>query len=262
MPSLRNSLVREGAPPPRALRTSWTCRTPRSRRALEAYGKYRTPDLRFASFDYCFSYFQAHRQCPERLVQDMRVSCLNLWAYLASWGMLRASSQLFSCSFKALEPAIRAIAGAPPMLWTLDVHNYSASTIATVMDFANDLAAAVFERVPEPGHVPSDTLRTKILLGVFGCVPAYDSYVVAALQSLRMEHTIGAASLLQLQAFYHAHRAIIDTHHERTRVLDFATGSPTALHYTRAKALDMVFFTLGEPLVKARRSQQGTDDDL
>lgn len=65
---------------------------------LKAYLDRREPGARYTSFDYCFNYFQSHREqgkLPELLRGEaLQLSCLHLGFYLASWGMLRGSSDL------------------------------------------------------------------------------------------------------------------------------------------------------------------------
>jgi hypothetical protein len=60
---------------------------------------------RYSSFDYCYNYFQR----TENLEDDIEKSCLVLGFYLASWGMLRASSFMLQKSVKYLQPTIQYI---------------------------------------------------------------------------------------------------------------------------------------------------------
>ena len=69
-------------------------------RNIAEYLRDRKPTARYASFDYCFNYFQFHRE-QERLDDLLRgealqLACLHvcIWAsILASWGMLRGSTK-------------------------------------------------------------------------------------------------------------------------------------------------------------------------
>ena len=47
---------------------------------------------------------------------NMQLSCLQLGFYLASWGMLRGSTDLLKRSVKHLAPLVEAIADAPPRI--------------------------------------------------------------------------------------------------------------------------------------------------
>src|SRR5690606_35530727 len=121
----------------------------------------RTLGSRYASFDYCFNYFQSFREAGtvEALAEDphIQLSCLHLGFYLASWGMLRGSAELLQRSVRCLVPVIEAIAGAKASIWELDAHRYTDAGIHELLDASRILKRAY------PGM--SDILVTKIMLG-------------------------------------------------------------------------------------------------
>lgn len=201
-----------------------------------AYLGSRNPTSRYASFDYCFNYFQSHRE-TDRLGglaegEALQLSCLHLGFYLASWGMLRGSSELLQRSVRAYVPVVETLVAAPAALWSLDADGYSDDAATLILGFARDLRG-----VRHAGA--SDILVTKIMLGTMGCVPAFDTYFKAGLGV----STFGRRALQKVADFYRANAAVIDAHQERT--LDFNTGQPTERRYTRAKVIDMVFFMAG-----------------
>lgn len=154
------------------------CREPRDVASnLERYLTEREPTARYASFDYCYNYFQTYRERANvsavAATANMELSCLHLGFYLASWGMLRGSTDLLQRSIKHLEPVVTAIAGAPPALWEIDANDYSDEVWTTLGGFNADLCAILSGKA-------SDTLTTKIMLGTFGCVPAFDTNFVRA----------------------------------------------------------------------------------
>jgi hypothetical protein len=201
------------------------------------------PLARYASFDYCFNYFQFHRE-EDRLKdllhgEALQLSCLHLGFYLASWGMLRASAKLSKRSMRAFIPVVEAIASAPTMLWTLDVDGYDDDAIGQILGFGSDLRTSL----PQPA---SDILVTKIMLGTMGCVPAFDTYFTAGFRSATPGNervTFRQSDLRRISNFYQANAEVIDRH--RIPTLDFATMQQTNRHYTRAKVLDMIFFIEG-----------------
>lgn len=131
------------------------------------------PTARYASFDYCFNYFRAHFEAGtvEAIAdrESMQTSCMQLGFYLASWGMFRGSATLLTRSARCFAPIIDAIAQAPTIAWESDVSDYDDDTIAELIRIGRQLGRVL------PGG-QSDTLVTKTMLGVFGCVPAFDSY--------------------------------------------------------------------------------------
>jgi hypothetical protein len=202
---------------------------------LKTYLGERRPTARYTSFDYCFNYFQSHREHGlTELVAgpNLQLSCLQLGFYLASWGMLRASSVLLQKSIKHYVPIVHVIAASPPEIWNIDVHCYTKDNCGLVLETARRLRGAL----PDDA---SDILVTKIMLGVFGCVPAFDTYFKKGFGAW----TVGAGSLMRIANFYGDNRDVIDRH--RVHTLDFDTGMETARPYTRAKVVDMIFFIEG-----------------
>jgi hypothetical protein len=203
----------------------------------------RSSTSRYTSFDYCFNYFQFHRE-EQRLGDLLRgealqLSCLHLGFYLASWGMLRGSSELLRRSMRTFVPVVEALVSAPPMLWTLDVDGYDSATIDGIINFRNHLRVELHEGA-------SDILVTKVMLGTMGCVPAFDSYFTKGFRSATSGNkrlTFSSTGLQRIAHFYRDHGEAIERH--RVLTLDFDTGEPTSRRYTRAKVIDMIFFIQG-----------------
>lgn len=202
---------------------------------IERYVGDRSDTARYASFDYCFNYFHSFYATRrlEQLVdrEHLEMSCLHLGFYLASWGMFRGGSHLLKGSMKHYVPLLETTADNPH-LFELDVPLYDADGITAVRDG--------YERVRRSfPHPATPTLVTKVMLGVFGCVPAFDTYFKAGFDA----STFGPKSLRRLREFYDSTQEIIDRH--RIRTLDFVSGDETDLRYTAAKVIDMVFFVEG-----------------
>ena len=196
---------------------------------------------RYASFDYCFNHFQRHRPNPEALLgKNLELSCNQLGFYLASWGMLRGSSFLLQRSVKHFIPLVELIASAPTELWELDVHKYDSEGLTLLMDWVTKIREALHpENWNSNEGVASDILVTKVLLGVFGCVPAFDTYFRKGFGV----PTFSTGSLRRIGTFYAANAEEIDGLRQPT--LDFITGEPSEILYTRAKVIDMAFFVAG-----------------
>jgi hypothetical protein len=210
----------------------------------------RSPAERAASFDYCFNYFQDFRSRGEidalALPPNIEASCLHLGYYLASWGMLRGSTVLHTKSYRFFVPVIQAIAQEPPSVWGIDVDQYADASIAELLQLKSRMRAAMAVTSPggDPVTVPTDTLVTKVLLGVFGSVPAFDTFFKRGFRAVTDKAVkMDQRTLSAIGDFYAANAAAIDQ--QRARTLDFATGRLTRLRYTRAKIIDMVFLIEG-----------------
>lgn len=192
----------------------------------------RLPEARYASFDYCYNHFQQAREAKQitRLAdQDhLMLSCLQLGFYLASWGMMRGSGDLLYRSVRDLVPVVEKIAAEPADVW-----NLSAGNLATDAD----AVLALSHRIRTSFTIPaSDVLVTKTILGVFGCVPAFDRYFRLGFGC----STLCKDALVRIGRYYTDNQVAIDAHDIRT--LDFDTGLDTERRYPTYKIIDMVFF--------------------
>jgi hypothetical protein len=194
------------------------------------------PNERYASFDYCFKWFQQFHEAGrvDALVDstNRQASCMQLGFYLASWGMYRGSTALHKRSAYHLLPVLDAIVSMPDEVWALDVDRYDEQSFDVLRDASRRIRAAI----PEGA---SDILTTKILLGVFGCVPAFDTQFRRGFGVA----TFGRSAVSAIAAYYERHHE--DVERLRVAALDFDTGEPASRQYTRAKVIDMVFFIEG-----------------
>ncbi|GGO38387.1 hypothetical protein [Deinococcus humi] len=203
---------------------------------LQAFRAGLSPDARYASFDYCYNYFQDFRErgplktlaCEEHL----QVSALHLGFYLASWGMYRGSTELLQRSVRHLSPVIAFIANTPKSIWDIDVDHYTPTAIDELLNLNETLKEAL------KGNA-TDTLLTKIMLGVFGNVPAFDTQFKAGFGT----SSLGKKALEAVGAFAREHHEFLSS--QRIHTHDFLTGAHTNRPYPKAKLLDMIFFIEG-----------------
>lgn len=193
-------------------------------------------DDRYTSFDYCFNHFQSLREAGElgrlRSGEGLQAECMQLGFYLASWGMYRGSSELLRKSARYLVPMVQAVAAAEPELWAIDVDAYSDDNIARLIDFRGRVRGAFDHRI-------SATLITKIMLGVFGNVPALDDNF----RKGTGKSSFDEPTLRWVKTFYELHAKEIDE--LRRFTVDFESGFPTGYRYTQAKVIDMIGFQAG-----------------
>ena len=202
----------------------------------------RSPDERYASFDYCYNYFYSfykeNKLTELSNAKNLELSCLHLSFYLASWGMLRGSSFLLEKSIKSYTKLIIAISKTNPKLWEIDVDSYTSENIQLLLGSKQMIVEALGEN-----NNPSDTLVTKIMLGVFANVPAFDQFVRTSLKTYKLDEN----SLIKIHDFYEEHKPRIDN--KIIYSFDFLTGKDTNILYTKAKLVDMCCFIDGQELV-------------
>ncbi|MBD2705299.1 hypothetical protein IC229_32070 [Spirosoma sp. BT702] len=200
-----------------------------------------SPEDRFSSFDYCYNYFRLTR--PYDLTSDSEMSCLTLGFYLASWGMLRGSSFLLGKSAKYFQPTIEYIASLDRSVWTIDVDTYTDENIQKIITIYSGIKGTLIQ------NRQSDlTLITKVLLGVFGFMPAFDQHFCNTFRTIfRKENAgfrrINEKSLTLIKMFYAQYQSTIDELANSTFTTDFKSGLKTDINYPKAKIIDMYGFS-------------------
>ncbi len=198
------------------------------------------PYARYASFDYCYNYF--HPSTGNDLLGDMEKSCLALGFYLASWGMFRGSSFMLEKSAKNFENLVGYIASQDSCAWSIDVDSYTSENIEYLLDQYNEIRTILV-----PQNTSHLTLVTKIMLGVFGSVPANDRFFKQTFGDIFKGECgfsrINTKSLDCLSRFYQSNKLVIDQVSSNRMTVDFNSGVDTTLPYTKAKVVDMYGFT-------------------
>lgn len=203
--------------------------------------KGRKPNERYASFDFCYNYFYVFYK-ENKLFElankdNLQMGCLQIGFYLASWGMLRGSSFLLEKSARNFSDLIIAISKMNPKLWEIDVADYNDENIPLLLECKEQIINALGR---EENH-PSDILVTKIMLGVFANIPAFDQYFRKSMKV----YSVNENSLLKIKKFYLENKDVFDSF-EPVHTFDFLTSNETNNIYTKAKLIDMCGFMDGQ----------------
>lgn len=200
------------------------------------------------SWEYCFSYFQTFPKPTEQ----MELSCLQLGYYLASWGMLRGSAYIAQhANVKHFTDAVELIEKHNPAMAGKDAADYQDPDFRRlVLDVYRELGKVLLPH----GGTP-ETLVTKVMLGVWGVIPAYDTYVKKALKDVRGAafSTPNESSLKWLSDLYQEHAETIEALAEEARqpvTFDRESGPRP---YTKMKIIDMFAFQMGMDIERGLR---------
>ena len=195
------------------------------------------PNHRYSSFDYCYNYFFT----TSDLTKDMEKSCLVLGFYLASWGMFRGSSFLLQHSGSIFKDTIEYINTVDKGYWEIDVDTYNKQNIDRILNIYKEIKGILI-----PKGITDLTLVTKVLLGVFGFVPAFDNYFCKTFRSLFKKQCgfrrFNKNSLECIYQFYLDNKLSIDDLSDTTLTTDFLSGKKTRIRYPKAKIIDMYGF--------------------
>jgi hypothetical protein len=110
----------------------------------------------------------------------------------------------------------------------------------------------IYDKVQEfavPSGNSHATLVTKIILGIFGFIPAFDQYFCNSFRGIfGLSHGFRSVNKKSVEAicdFYDCNRAEIDDISKALFTMDFATGRATSHRYPKAKIIDMYGFNKG-----------------
>lgn len=218
---------------------------------INKFMKDRGPLDRYTSFDYCYNYFQSYQNNIRDIAvpDNLQVSCLHVGFYLASWGMLRGSSFLLQRSIKHYEPLIKEIAKFDKKIWSIDVDSYTDDDLKLIFE-----CYEMIKRSFLIDGVKEETIITKIMLRLFGCVPAFDQNFCDAFRKFFKGkcgfRSFNTESLKYIREFYHNNKNSIDKWAGEIKTVDFATRKFTNIPYSKAKIIDMIGFTYGIVLSK------------
>lgn len=176
------------------------------------------------------------------------MSCLQLGFYLASFGMLRGSTVLSKKSIGYLKKLIILISNSKRNLWKIDVDSYNKDNIRDLLELYKKIKKALSKSADQ--RKPTVTLITKIMLGVFGNVPAFD---------INFKKGLGVAifnenSLSEIKKFYTKHENEICN--LKIPTFNFFTGKRTQIYYTKARLIDICGFQKGLNKLKRRRKNK------
>lgn len=197
---------------------------------------------RFRSWEHNYKVFHNARELDK---VDYDYLSLHLSFYLASWGMYRWSSFLLQKDYRIHIPIIKEVLNHKyDILFGIECSQYKNKNVINLLfelaDYISNYYNEIRKEVKEEEVLQdvSETLVTKVLMGVLGCCPAYDRYFK---DGLSREHIgikkFNAKSILELVDLYEANFDKL----EETR----AKMNVEGWSYPQMKMLDMGFWKIG-----------------
>jgi len=184
---------------------------------------------RFNSWHNCYQYFQ-EKYFVER--GDDQTAALNLGFYLASWGMYRGSTFLLQNDYTIHIGVVKILKNHYRISKEVDY-----TTMRKISDEIVEHYQQYAHTNGKNNNTASDTLITKILLGTFGCVPAYDRFFIDGIgwqnskdSSFKLVKKFSQSSVAELNKFYEKNKEEFMPFEEK---------------YPKMKLLDMYFWKLG-----------------
>jgi len=199
---------------------------------------------RFRSWEHCNKFFMNNFTRLDR-PDAFDSACLHLAFYLASWGMLRGSSFLLQKDYRIHKHFIESVVMNKmynkyfliPKYGRVDDSYFKGIEElfrATENAYVRNIKLVNGEK---KGVKVSDTLLSKIILGVYGCIPAYDRYFKDGLRLFGIRTKMDSLSLEELLLFYNNNINEFSSCYE--------TFNKNGVCYTPMKLMDMYFWKVG-----------------
>ena len=183
---------------------------------------------RYKSWEHCYNAFKKYRHDKDKT----EFLCLHLSCFMASWGMLR-NSRLINYDYLIHKDFVMEISN----IKYDKLYDDSFENVDLINELTELINKLYVHKITNKERL-SDTFVTKILLGVFGCVPAYDSYFKSAVKHYKVcSQNFNGRSLISLYSFYN----LYFNEFENLRKQFENDG----VYYTPMKLIDMCFWQLG-----------------
>ena len=160
------------------------------------------------SYDHCRKCFLVNKINKRKY----NLITLHLYAYLASWGMLR-NSFLMQKDYLFNKPIVKILCeNKYSTLIDWSPYNKTEQEIDEYINLVLELKTRIKEYYLSDYYYNdkcekikiknvTDTLVSKILLGTLGCIPAYDQYLVKALRHDKIVGTLSKKSISKVVEF-------------------------------------------------------------
>lgn len=231
---------------------------------------------RYRSWEYCRQAFLSAKgnQLDDKTIDNL---ALHLAFYLASWGMYRGSSFLLSLDFTVHKEIVKIVMdekydelfdsdtlitnekgrkiylnllfGNNQIKGVVNELNYWYKTwhhsvvSSPIDDIENEITQKAFS------NDVSSVLITKVLMGVYGCIPAYDRYVMDGLKTQNVNATFGRKAVIELlDATVKDENVYKNIEFARNEIMAPTNKIYTEFpleNYTFMKVVDMLFWEIG-----------------
>ncbi len=196
---------------------------------------------RYLSWEHCYLYFLKNhddiKNNPnnDKIIDD---AALNLAFYLASWGMYRGSSFILQYDYKIHKEIIKKLISNEYCSLFYDYTDWN--KINNAKNLINEHYKSYMQKYSHSKEI-SNTLVTKILMGIFACTPAYDRFFIGGLSEFKK---INNANITK-NFCKNNHEYFLKLIEKEYLNLDFNLISDSSIPYPKMKLIDMAFWNAG-----------------
>lgn len=202
------------------------------------------------SWENCYKFFYENRSNIVNNDDMLEKASLHLAFYLASWGMYRGSAFIRRYDHNVFKNLIKQLLTECKKLWDKNVTWEN-------LEHANNIISGYFPELKindksrnneKYKNEPTQTLITKILMGIFGCIPAYDRYLIKALKANNICQTYNEESYKALNDWWKQ---------QKYSEQHYLNGSKIA--YPLMKLIDIYFWSVGEKLEEEEKEKKNKE---
>jgi len=209
---------------------------------------YENPNHRYTSWEICYQAFE-----DENLNNDIKA--LHLGGYLCSWGMYRGSSNLLNeynyMVFIDLIPILNEYMDLRKDFLEEDDYRRFLELVENIKNFLNDKNIS-----------PTDTLITKIILGVYGCFLALDNYFIKGYR--KSVCTFSNKILIKFQEFnifYNSLKSFYFSNQGGLESKRMEIKYKRNVNYPPMKLIDMFFWEYGNNILVLEKIKKRLQDE-
>ena len=238
-------------------------------------------DTRYKSWEWCHKAFLDHKDLyrtatEEKKKEIVELLSLHLAFYLASWGMYRGSSYLLQRDYKAHKTAVcKILKPTYDLLWDYEPKEKNVEEANQLLFHQENGIYWIVknsyddcDEEDEDVDLASSTLTTKILMGTFGCIPAFDRYLKSGIQLYQSKHKVDKKCVIsgykltqnietgKSNEAFRALAMLAIQHRNEFKIV----GSD--LYYPAMKCVDMYFWEIGYELDLAKGLLNGNNGEV
>jgi len=206
--------------------------------STQVLARLKLPHDRMLSWDHCYNFFHSLPQVPSTALIDE--TALQLAFYLASYGMYRGSTVLLQKDYKFLIPVVQKLRS--PELSTgrpSDMVAVACTPVAAEAAWGKLGILETFLRQTGINQTSIGVLSTKIMLGTWATVPAFDTSLKAALRAAEIgKANYSRKNFLTVFAYLHQNAPAFQQQVNRFHAEGFA-------HYPAMRVVDALLWHLG-----------------
>ena len=214
---------------------------------LSKYSNTSFYNSRYRSWIQCREKFlSAYQKCNGEITKNVLDDLsLRLAFYLASWGMYRGSSALLFNDYKVHIPAVKELFDSQyNVLWNYEPFSQDVNALPKWLFSNNSGLRDKYDSIQRATNYPrktkssnncaSNTLITKVMLGTWGCIPAYDEFFKAGLRYFGLSDSLSSNAIQTMIDKLHPFNEVHQT-------IDFYSSKG----YTPMKIIDAYFWEIG-----------------